>query len=99
MTISQQTSEPATGQCWCCGRTRTESQLLHLNDHPEVAVCFGCARFLRRRATEQEDLSRPSAAARGRSVVRRVRSTVMEHGWQGRPVVGPVLRWVDKHMP
>ena len=86
-------------RCWCCGGTYPASRLVHLGEHPEVAVCWRCATFLRRRATEQSDALRPSVAARGRSVVRHARSAVLEHGWQDSPVVGRVLRWVDRALP
>lgn len=99
MTSPEIAVKESGSRCWCCGRTYPESALLRLGEHPEVAVCFGCARFLHRRATEEADAFRPSVAARGRSVVRHARRTVMKHGWQGRPVVGPVLRWVDRFLP
>jgi hypothetical protein len=92
-------AKESSSRCWCCGQPAAESALLRLGEHPEVAVCFGCARFLHRRAREELDASRPSAAARGRSVVRSARRTVMRHGWQGRPIVGPALRWLDRFLP
>jgi hypothetical protein len=87
------------GPCWCCGKSYPEAALVRLGMHPEVAVCFACARFLDRRATEQIDALRPSAAARGRTVVRQARSTVIEHGWQHLPILGTLLRWIDKRLP
>jgi hypothetical protein len=85
--------------CWCCGRTFPESSLFRLGAHPEAAVCFVCARFLHRQARQRADALHPSTSARARSVVRHARATVMDHGWQGRPVVGPALRWIDRFLP
>jgi hypothetical protein len=85
--------------CWCCGGTFAQDSLSRLGAHPEVAVCAGCARYLNRRANEAADRRRPSAAGRGRGVVRRARAFVVEHGWHERRVIGPVLSWIDRFLP
>jgi len=87
------------GHCWCCGKTYSEGELVRLGKHPEAAVCFVCARFLHRQATERTDRLRPSVAARARDVVRHGRATVMSHGWHQRPIVGPALKWIDGKLP
>ena len=37
--------QPPPGQCWCCGRVDDPSLMVHLGNHPEVALCRGCARW------------------------------------------------------
>jgi hypothetical protein len=91
-------SEPT---CWCCGRHYPEDRLVRLGTQPEAAVCFQCAKFLHRRAREQNDVLRDShgLAARGRVVFKTGREVVLRHGWQNGRFSGPVLRWIDKLTP
>ena len=72
---------------------------MHLGDHPEVAVCLGCAHFLHQRARSVEDARRPSAAARARDGVRAVRRLVIARRWHEKPVIGPLLRWLGARLP
>src|SRR3954453_3696210 len=53
------------GACWCSGQLLSEPDVLRLGEHPEAAVCLGCAHFLHQRARAREDEARPSPAARG----------------------------------
>jgi hypothetical protein len=85
--------------CWCCGNQFDERDLLPLGTRPEVGVCFGCARYLRRRAVEREDERRVTVAVRVRSGVRGALDWVVRGGWHRRPVVGRVLRRIDRHLP
>ena len=98
---SQQTAhdEPVTSSCWCCGSDFPETSLLRLGARPEAAVCLQCATFLHRRRTEHDDALDVSIASRGRSVIRRARSLVINHGWQNVPLIGPVLRRFDTWLP
>ena len=59
--------------CWCCGTTYPEPELLRLGRHPEVAVCLGCARYLHRQARAHEAASRPSISDRLRAIARAIR--------------------------
>lgn len=86
-------------ECWCCGEARPESELLRLGLHPEVGVCPRCARWLHRRAQERADEQRPGPAAWLRGGVRSARSVVIAHHWHDRPVIGPLLRRLDRHLP
>jgi len=86
-------------QCWCCGQSRDESGVVHLGSHPEVAVCLRCAHFLHHQARGREDAARPSPAARRRNGLRAGRRLVMRRGWQHKPVIGPVLRWLGPRLP
>lgn len=87
--------------CWCCGRHYPEDRLIRLGTRPEAAVCFQCAKFLHRRAREENDVLRDShrLAARGRVVFKTGREVVLRHGWQDGRFSGPVLRWIDKLTP
>lgn len=85
--------------CWCCGNAVEESGLTHLGAHPEVGVCAGCAHWLHRRArvtaasgrrTPGAWVDRGAAWARGR---------VMRAGIHDWPVVGSLLRRLDRHLP
>ena len=85
--------------CWCCGALRGEADVVRLGDHPEVAVCLGCAHFLHQRARAREDESRPSPAAKARDLLRAARQPVIRHGWHERPVIGPLLRRLGTRLP
>jgi hypothetical protein len=66
--------------------------MVRLGSHPEVTVCPRCARFLHRQA----------AARQGNPVVRlswRIRQAVIRHRWQHSRLLGPVLRWLGRHLP
>jgi hypothetical protein len=91
----------ATGEvaCWCCGHQRAESDVVRLGEHPEVAVCLGCAHFLHQRARGREDAARPSPASRVRDALRAGRRLVMRRGWHQAPVLGRVLRRLGQRLP
>jgi hypothetical protein len=86
-------------RCWCCGQERAEAGVVRLGDHPEVAVCLRCAHFLHQRARGREDAARPSPAALVRDGLRAGRRSVMRHGLQHQPLIGPVLRWLGPRLP
>jgi hypothetical protein len=85
-------------RCWCCGRLRPADAVVHLGDHPEVHVCFRCTHFLHQQARGHEDALRPSPAARARDGLRAARREVIRRGWQHKPVIGPVLRWLGPRL-
>lgn len=86
-------------QCWCCGSTHKEEDLVRLGEHPEVAVCLGCSQWLRRRAVRRHDARRRSLAARMRGLIDGVRGAVIERGWHERGVLGKLLRRIDRYLP
>ena len=86
-------------QCWCCGNLEDPARLVHLGNHPEVALCIGCARYVSKRAAEIEDQDRAGVFVRGRNVLRAVRGAVIERGLHQHPVLGRPLRWLGKHTP
>jgi hypothetical protein len=85
--------------CWCCGQRRVEPDVVRLGEHPEVAVCLGCAHFVHQRARAREDAARPSLATRARDLLRAARGFVIRRGWHNRPVIGPLLRRLDTRLP
>ena len=83
-------------QCWCCGQVKAEEILLHLESHPEVNVCVDCGVFLGRRA---RDYKASAVRRRLRGTADSIRGEVMSRGLHERPVIGPVLRWINRHAP
>ena len=86
--------------CWCCGKTIVEeSELTRLGDHPEVRVCAMCALWLHRRARSAADAGRRAPSAWVRRGVGSARGRVMRAGIHDWPLIGPVLRRLDRHLP
>ncbi len=83
-------------ECWCCGKRFDLEQLVHLGQHPEVGICVSCVHFLGRRA---RDYQATVARRRLRSTAESVRRRVMTRGWHERPVIGPFLKWLNRHLP
>jgi hypothetical protein len=96
--MSSETAVGETGEsgCWCCGRVTAGETLVRLGMHPEVGVCVSCVRFLGRRA---RDYQASVMRSRLRRAAESVRSQVMSRGWHERPVIGPGLRWINRHAP
>ena len=88
--------ETDKGRCWCCGRVTAEDALVRLGNHPEVGICVNCVHFLRRRA---RDLQATAMRQRLRGAAESARREVMARGWHNRPVIGPALRWINRHLP
>ncbi|QGN58395.1 hypothetical protein [Nostocoides sp. HKS02] len=86
-------------RCWCCGDEVDEAKLTRLGNHPEVGVCARCARWLARRARAAEDRGRATPGARARRALATVRVAVMRRGIQRWPVLRPLLRRLDRHLP
>jgi hypothetical protein len=89
----------APGQCWCCGNIEPEQNLVHLGNHPEVAVCTRCAHSLHTWAWAKDDQAKSGAGVRARNAFRRLRRAVMEKGWHRSRLIGQPLRWLGKHLP
>jgi ribosome-binding protein aMBF1 (putative translation factor) len=103
MTAQTALSEPGGSdglvRCWCCGRLHRAEDVVHLGEHPEVAVCLRCAHFLHHQSRAREDARRPSPATRARDVLRAGRRLVIRRNWQHTPVIGPVLRRLGPRLP
>jgi hypothetical protein len=93
------TSDGDEAECWCCSRRYPSERLVRMEDHTEVAVCLRCAHFLHRQASQREDALRPSIAGRVRNGLRSGRRAVVERDWHQRPLIGPPLRWLGRHLP
>jgi hypothetical protein len=96
------TQEPETTElveCWCCGQRQPDASAIRLGNHPEVAVCLGCAHFLHQQAWSREDARRRSPIARVRDGLRSARDEVMRREWHRRPVIGRPLRWLGRYLP
>jgi hypothetical protein len=98
MSAETETAVGETGEsgCWCCGRVTSEEGLVRLGNHPEVGVCIGCVRFLGRRA---RDHKASVMRKRLRGTAESIRGEVMSRGWHERPVIGPALLWINRHVP
>jgi len=101
MTTDAVQDHPETPQsrCWCCGAQESDSDLVHLGNHPEVGICIRCAGWVRRRARELEDRHSHGIPARLRGLVRGARATVMAKGWHERGPLGALLRRIDRYLP
>jgi hypothetical protein len=86
-------------ECWCCGSTYPESELVRLGSHPEVGVCLRCAHFLHQLARSREDAQHPSLAGRVRDQLRSARRIVVRRRWHEMPVIGKPLRGLGRHVP
>jgi hypothetical protein len=98
-TAEEQRQSTNLSECWCCGGELAEPDLLRLGSHPEAGVCPDSARDLQRRATARRDQQRRTWSARLRAGVRATRARIIEHGWHNRPVLGRLLRHIDRHLP
>jgi hypothetical protein len=99
--FASESAQPDAGgtACWCCGRRRPDDDVIHLGDHPEVAVCLGCAHFLHQQALAREDASAPSPGSRVRDGLRAARRFVVRRGWHEKPGIGPALRRLGDRLP
>ena len=88
--------QASESRCWCCGHPRSKDTLVHLSSRPEVSICISCVHFLRRRARDhQATVMRQTL----RGAAESVREQVMAKGWHQRPVIGPALQWLNRHLP
>jgi len=98
-TAATEHDQQARATCWCCGEEYDDAELTRLGSHPEVGVCSGCARWLARRARAGSGPDEQTLPARLRRGVDRARGQVMRAGIHDWPVVGPLLRRLDRHLP
>jgi len=98
MSAEAQTQAGEAGQsaCWCCGQIRSEDALVHLGSHPEVGICINCVRYLGRRARDHQATMMRHWL---RGVAESIRGDGIARGWHQRPVIGPALKWLDRHLP
>lgn len=92
-------TDPGPVACWCCAAVGPSDRMVHLGNHPEVALCLGCARWAALQAWAIEDQDRTGLPVRVRNRLRDARRSVIDHGWQHNRIVGPPLRWIGKRLP
>jgi hypothetical protein len=91
--------ESSQPRCWCCGADKSDNELVHLGNHPEVGICPRCAHWVHRRGTQLEDAKHPSIAARLRAIVHALRTAVINKGWHQGGFLGTLLRRIDRYLP
>ena len=99
VTSHDQADPPPPGQCWCCGSIGDPDRMVHLGNHPEVALCLGCARWASKQAWEIEDQNKIGLLVHARRQLRAARHGVIEHGWQNSRWFGGPIRWLGKRLP
>jgi hypothetical protein len=73
--------------------------MVHLGNHPEVALCRPCARWAAKEAWEIEDRDKAGALVNMRGRFRQLRRAVIHRNWHRHPVLGRPLRWLGRHLP
>jgi hypothetical protein len=91
--------EPTPATCWCCGSLNDPERMVHLGNHPEVALCLGCARWTAKEASEIEARDRAGPLVLARDRFRSIRRRVVDRGLHRHPVIGRPLRWIGRHLP
>lgn len=86
-------------QCWCCGVIQPPEKMVHLGNHPEVAICIRCAYSVKTWAWEIEDQSRTGLLVRQRDRLRHARKHAMRRGWPQHAIVGRPVRWLGRRLP
>ena len=73
--------------------------MVHLGNHPEVALCLRCARWAAKQAGQIEDRSRTGPLVRVRDRLRLARQEVIRRGWHRNRWLGGTLRRLGKRLP
>lgn len=89
----------ASSQCWCCGTVDDPTLMIHLGNHPEVALCRRCARWAAKQAAEIDDRANSGPLVAVRDRFRKLRRAVIDRGWHRSKIIGRPLRWLGNHLP
>jgi hypothetical protein len=89
----------APGACWCCGTVDDPDLMVHLGNHPEVALCRSCARWAAKQAWQIDDRSKTGVSVVARDRFRNLRHEVVRRGWHRHRIVGGPLRWIGARLP
>lgn len=73
--------------------------MVHLGNHPEVALCLPCARWAANEAWAIEDRDRTGILVTLRDRFRELRRAVIDRNWHRHGAIGRPLRWLGKHLP
>lgn len=99
MTTNAEPAAEERRRCWCCDNEFPAEEVVQLGAHPEVSICFDCARWLRRRTLLRADTGRRGMRVGLRRILAQTRAAVIGRGWHDRQVIGPILRWIDRRLP
>jgi len=86
-------------ECWCCGTVDDPARMVHLGNHPEVALCVACGRWAAKQAWEIEDRARTGPLVMARDRFRQLRRGVIQRGLHHNRILGRPLRWLGKRLP
>jgi hypothetical protein len=86
-------------ECWCCGTVDDPDRMIHLGNHPEVALCLACGRWAAKQAGEIEDRARTGPLVMARDRLRHARATVIGRGLHRNRILGRPLRWLGRRLP
>jgi hypothetical protein len=86
-------------RCWCCRAVDNPTLMVHLGNHPEVALCRACARWAAKQAWEIDDRTKTGPLVRARDRFRDLRRAVIDRGWHRSKLLGRPLRWLGDHLP
>lgn len=89
----------SSAACWCCGSVSDPDRMVHLGNHPEVALCLQCARWASKQASAIEDHARTGPMVTVRRQMRAARDLVVRSGWHNSRILGPALRWIGRRWP
>ena len=98
-TAVEDADELGRSQCWCCGAIDDPARMIHLGNHPEVALCVRCGRWAVKQAWEIEDRDKTGPLVMARDRFRAFRRKVIHRGWHHNRPLGPPLRWIGKRLP
>lgn len=73
--------------------------MIHLANHPEVALCLRCGRWAAKQAWEIEDRAKTGPLVLARDRLRAARRAVVHRNWQHHPIFGGPLTWIGKRLP
>ena len=94
-----QSEEPGPSECWCCGAVDDPVRMIHLGNHPEVALCVRCGHWAVKQAWAIEDRAKTGPLVMARDRFRALRRKVIDRGWQHNRIIGGPLRWLGKRLP
>lgn len=92
-------AELERSECWCCGTVDDANRMVHLGNHPEVALCVACGHWAAKQAWEIEDRTRSGPLVAARNQLREARQRVIRRGLHRSRFYSRPLRWLGRRMP
>lgn len=86
-------------ECWCCGTIGDSDRMVHLGNHPEVALCLVCGHWAAKQAWAIEDRTRSGPLVAVRNRLRRARQQVIKRGLHRNRFYSRPLRWLGRRLP